>query len=120
MKFESIWTGEYPCLCFGRWEFYVDGRLLNIPEGEDMERKIENHMGTKGTYCRWYFDDDYLEDFEDYEDGLDFGDWYIENQKWINEIFNYNNIPTTVENCINFYKSIQKNDFRLGSCGGCI
>ncbi len=119
-KFSTEWTGDYPCLCCGRWIFYYNDKEMKIPHTEEFEDIMRENMNTRGVYRRWYFDDRYLEQFESYEDGLGFKEWYLKNKEWIEKLFKENNIPNTVENNIGFYKALQKSEWRHGSCVGCI
>ena len=77
------WSGSYPCLCYGVWTLIVNG--------EDVSNKIpsglrKSSMNTYGTYSRWYFNDNWIEHFEDYTDGLHLNEWIAENDDWLNEI----------------------------------
>lgn len=102
------WTGKYPNLCHGEWRLTVD----DVGYSELLANKGE--MNTVGEYQRWYFDKNWSEHFESYTDGLDFSDWRKENLHWLSKITD--NI--TVQEQI--FEAIQKEDFRYGSCGGCI
>lgn len=107
---DAKWSGEYPCLCFGEWKLTVNG--------EDVSDKIPEElrycsMNTYGVYQNWHFED-WLEVFDDYEDGLDCDDWVEENKEWLNSI----TISLEVQKEI--YYAINRQDFRSGSCGGCI
>ena len=73
------WSGYYPNLCFGVWEIKIDDKLLPIPED-----KINTDMNTFGSYQSWHFED-WIEVFEDYEDGLFFDEWLLENKEWIDD-----------------------------------
>ena len=80
---EAHWNGEWPCLCYGKWTLKVNG--------DDVPDKIpknlrKSEMNTYGTYQRWYFDKNYMEEFEDYEDGLDCEEWIEPNKEWLDTI----------------------------------
>ena len=107
---EANWSGTYPCLCCGQWTLKVNG--------EDVSYKIpkklrDSNMGTYGTYQSWHFED-WMEVFDDYEDGLDCEDWIKENKDWLNTI------TSDYEMQKEIYDAINAEDFRAGSCGGCI
>lgn len=105
------WSGNYPCLCIGTWTLTIDGKdyTNHIP------REIVNEpMYTFGTYSKWYFGDEWLEEFEDYEDGLPLVDWIAVNDEWLSTITDDYNLKSQI------YFAFNKNDFRYGSCGGCI
>lgn len=101
------WTGEYPCLCSGEWRLTIGG--VDWSNAIPIDKRY-SHMNTAGTYQEWWFDDDMCEQFGDYEDGLEFEEWIVENP-WVVEL------PAAPQDV--FY-AIQAQDFRPGECGGCI
>ena len=108
---EAYWSGAYPCLCSGQWTLKVNG--------EDMSDKIPEYlrtsdMNTDGTYQRWWFDEDYNVEYEDYQSGLDCEEWIESNKEWLDTI------TTDHETQREIYYEISAEDFRGGSCGGCI
>lgn len=107
----AYWSGLYPTLCFGEWTLEVNGKNVSylIPD----ELKC-GEMNTYGTYQRWYFGDDWIEEFEDYEDGLDCDEWIAENKYWLD------NIATDDKTQMEIFYAISEEDWRHGSCGGCI
>ena len=107
---EAKWSGSYPCLCYGKWTLKVNGKDVSsmIPK-----KLRESSMNTYGTYQTWHFED-WLEVFEDYEDGLDCDDWIMENKSWLDTI------TTELDTQREIYCAISAQDFRSGSCGGCI
>ena len=100
------WTGSYPCLCSGEWRLTIDG--VDWSNAIPIEKRY-SHMNTAGTYQSWHFEN-WIEVFEDYEDGLEFDEWVVENP-WVAEL------PAAPQDV--FY-AIQVQDFRPGECGGCI
>lgn len=107
---EAKWSGSYPCLCIGKWTLIVDG--------EDVSEKIPEElrntdMGTFGTYSSWHFED-WMEVFNDYVDGSVCEDWINENKYWLKTITSDESIYPGI------FDAINKEDFRSGSCGGCI
>lgn len=111
MKVEAIWTGKWPNLCCGEWKLYIDGEDIShmIPDG-----KYKNHMETFGHYRRFRFVEDWEVVWDDYEEGLDYQDWIDTNEYWLKNI----SIDRKVQEQI--FRAFQKNDWRHGSCGGCI
>jgi hypothetical protein len=112
-NWEAEWTGSYPCLCSGEWIIKYKGIDLKLPE--DIKK---SSMNTYGEYQSWHFDENYMEQFDSYTDGLNFEDWKTSNGEWLKELFNQYNISES--ELENLYKAIQSEDFRNGSCGGCI
>ena len=108
---KANWSGGYPSLCCGQWSLEVDGCDVTdkIPE----ELRVVN-MNTYGTYSEWHFDDNWMEVFEDYFDGLKCDDWIATNKEWLNKISQDLDIQKEI------FEAIQQEDFRPGSCGGCI
>lgn len=105
------WSGNYPCLCIGTWTLTIDGKDYT----DHIPREIVNEpMYTFGTYSKWYFDDEWQEEFEDYEDGLSSVDWIAANDEWLSTITDDYNLKSRI------YFAFNENDFRYGSCGGCI
>ena len=47
-------------------------------------------------------------------------DWIIANADWLAEVFVNHNIVVTEENMRWFYQAIDEQDWRCGSCGGCM
>lgn len=105
------WSGEYPNLCSGKWTLEVDGINVSDKIPEDLQH---SPMGTCNQYQSWHFDEDYLEVFESYEDGLECDDWISQNKHWLDTITD--NADTQQE----IFHAINNCDWRHGSCGGCI
>ena len=100
------WSGCWPVLCHGTWTIEVDGVDYTHCIPEEMR---DGPMGTFGTYQSWHFED-WMEVFESYEDGWFFEEWYA-NNPWADAI------PATP---IEIYSAFAEQDWRHGSCGGCI
>ena len=109
-KVKAKWSGSYPTLCFGKWTLEVDGKDVSYLIPED---KCKRPMDTFGMYQTWYFKN-WIEQFESYESGLEVDEWILENQDWLDNITTDYNIQKQI-----FY-AISEQDFRVGSCGGCI
>ena len=108
---EAHWNGEWPCLCYGKWTLKVNG--------DDVPDKIpknlrKSEMNTYGVYQSWHFDENYMEEFEDYEDGLDCEEWIEPNKEWLDTISTDYRIQQAI------YCAIGPEDFRKRSCNGCI
>ncbi len=107
--FIAHWTASGNTLCLGHWEITYQNRALILPE------KIREHdMGTRGIY---YFIDP---TDELYLEGLDEDDWILANIDWLSELFIDADIPLEEEYMRLFYQAVNKQDWRCGSCGGCI
>ena len=113
--FDIKWTGDYPTLCFGEWIIKYNGKELELPENI-----TKSHMNTFGEYESWHFDDNWSEVFESYVDGLNEFEWLTSNMSWVRPLFTKYSIPFNEKSLKEFYKKIQEQDFRTGSCGGCI
>ena len=109
-KIIAKWSGRYPTLCYGEWSISVNGEDVSgfIPE----ELKT-SPMGTEGVYRRWRFKN-WEETNEAYVDGFDCPEWINENKYWLDRITTDAKIQEKI-----FY-AIQQEDFRYGSCGGCV
>ena len=92
---------------------YLDMKTFN-----DYIKKCD--MGTYGEYSSWYFDENMSECDESYYDGLDEANWIVKNYDWIKDMFDEKNIHITRELLGELYDKISAEDFRSGSCGGCI
>lgn len=107
---EAKWSGKYPLLCRGQWSLKVDGK--------DVTDKIpvklrQGSMNTRRNYSSWHIENSEVI-FEDYIDGLEARDWINENSYWLNQIAK--DYDTQKE----IFEAIRQQDFRSGSCGGCI
>jgi hypothetical protein len=103
------WTGSWPCLCHGEWKLIIDGEDWSwiIPfQGEDAD--------THGTYSSWQFDENYLEEWDSYEAGLDCSEWLSANADWIAKL------DLNEDEARLLFEGFQESDWRHGSCGGCI
>lgn len=123
MEFKAEWTGGYPSLCVGEWklyhrhEEYLDNGTIDIWY-DDISNLIPEDikhepMYTLGVYSSWHFDSDYIKQFEDYTDGMNFKEWCKENESWIHLI-------CKSEYYKDLYEAFQQEDWRYESCGGCI
>lgn len=105
------WTGVYPCLCDGEWKITIGGEEVELPK--DVRH---GHMNTYGSYAEWYFggDSGWEEQWEYYEDGLTYEPWVKENSWWTRDL----HLTDTELHAL--YDAIAAEDWRTGSCGGCI
>ena len=111
MKVEAKWSGSYPWLCYGEWMLFIDGKDVSDKIPEDYRNEP---MYTNGVYSSWQFGNDREEEWWDYGDGIKCEDWIKENKEWLDNI--------TTDKCEqeDIYYAFQLNDWRYGSCGGCI
>ncbi len=107
--FCANWTSKGNTLCLGHWQIAYKGMPLILPQVQ-----MEKDMGTKGIY-NFIDPDDEL-----YLEGLGEDEWIIENIEWLTDVFLQANIPLEEENFRAFYQAVNKEDWRCGSCGGCI
>lgn len=105
------WSGGDWSLCCGLWTLRVGQTDCSWVMPEDVRGSC---MGTRGTYSRWVFGDDYLEEWETYEDGVGERDWIERNRPWLSLVSDDPAVLSAL------YASAQACDFRPGSCGGCI
>lgn len=105
------WTGTYPCLCHGEWEITIGGKEVELPK--DVRY---SHMSTYGTYAEWSFggDSGWEEQWDYYEDGLTYEPWVETNSWWLRDL----HLTDTETQAL--YNAIAEEDWRFGSCGGCI
>ena len=106
MIVRAEWTGQYPCLCSGEWKLFIGDQDYSHMIPEDKRR---SHMNTAGVYSDWHFEN-WTEVFEDYEDGLEFEEWLVENP-WVRDL------PAPD---LDIFVAFSCEDFRPGQCGGCI
>lgn len=113
---EVEWTGAWPCLCYGEWKIKYDDKELDIPE----DLKCDP-MYTYGCYADTHFINGY-EDVETdmYFDGLEEDEWIKVNKGWIKKMFKEAGIEYTKDLFSELYHKINEQDFRPGSCGGCL
>lgn len=108
-KVEAYWSGKYPSLCIGEWTLLIDGKDVSDKIPEEVRRL---HMNTYGIYQGWNFKD--MEQFYDYEDGLQAGEWIEENLEWLENITKDPGLQDAI------YEAFRIDDWRHRSCGGCI
>lgn len=97
-------------MCHGEWKLYKNGEDISYLIPED---KRTLPMSCLGQYEEWYFDDEWNVHWSNYVDGLSAENWIDVNLDWISKFsdwWDYEKI---------FY-AFQENDWRAGSCGGCI
>ncbi|PJG83313.1 hypothetical protein [Caviibacterium pharyngocola] len=107
--FNARWTSRGNTLCLGHWEIFYQDQHLILPEN-----KREKDMGTKGIY-NFIDPDDEL-----YLEGLDKEDWIVANIDWLSDVFIAADVPLEEAYFRHFYQAVNREDWRCGSCGGCI
>ena len=105
------WTGGWPSLCLGEWTIEIDGVSYSDKIPEDLR---ESDMGTAGWYDSWCFHNGYDVKWSSREEGLESEDWIDANRYWLKEL------PIDESEYPKVFELINKQDFRTGSCGGCI
>ena len=108
---EAKWSGKWPCLCHGKWTLIIDGVDVSDKIPEELR---DSPMGTYGFYDTWRFDEDWNTIWESYENGFECKFWIEENLEWLKTITIDKKVMEQV------YDAINAEDFRAGSCGGCI
>lgn len=109
-KYLTKWTGRYPVLCHGTWLLYKDGKNISNLIPEDLQ---DAPMGCAGWFQEWSFVNGWEEEWNTYHDGLSADEWIEENEYWLKEI-------GPEEDYKDIFYAFQENDWRGGSCGGCI
>lgn len=117
--YEAKWTGSYPNLCSGSWHLYENGkeinlRKINCPFVAGHNDYCDSHANTYGYYNSWHFDENWMEVTDWYYDGLETFDWVKENQDWLESI------SENEEDWYLIYDAFNAEDFRPGSCMGCV
>ena len=102
--FKASWSAKGNTLCLGHWEIsYLDLPVV-LPRAR-RDQDIYNYLDP---------------DDELYREGLNEDDWIVENIEWLSDMFIEHNIPLEEEIIRAFYQAVNKEDWRCGSCGGCI
>lgn len=110
MKVEAKWTGKYPNLCSGEWILKVNNKDVSYLIPEELRNEP---MNTYRTYKHWYFNN-WQAKWDSYEDGSFCDEWLEENEYWLEKI------STDPFVWVEIYEAINSQDWRYGSCGGCI
>lgn len=123
-NWRAYWSGSYPSLCSGYWELYKDDVKVDtkIPFNNNYEDYDENNdafhpwpddAGTFGEYYGWYVGEDCSIQWEAYEQGLTKDEWCKEHSEWLVTL-----APESEWGEV--FRAFQAEDWRTGSCGGCI
>ena len=107
--FNASWSSKGNTLCLGHWDITYLGLPVVLP----IERR-DKDMGTNNIYNFMDPED------ELYREGLMEDDWIVENIDLLSDVFIEHNIPLEEETMRAFYQAVNKEDWRCGSCGGCI
>ncbi len=114
-KFSAEFSGSYPTRCSGTWSLYCNGLPIAVPED-----KRNRSMETFGSYDSWSFGESWGEEWESYTDGDLYEEWIEDNIPWVSRMLESHNILANAETFRSVYDAFQSDDFRNGSCGGCI
>ncbi len=107
--FQTHWSQHGHNICLGHWDINYQGEPIQLPA-----EKQQQEMGTFGIYSYLYPDDpDFAEGFEEQE-------WILQNLEWLIPMFEEHQLPVDEQHLSWFYQSINHQDWRCGSCGGCI
>ena len=107
--FSARWSVSGSNLCTGHWEIFHHAQLLSL----DAHWR-ESDMGTYGIYSHIFPDD------EDFAEGMKEDEWILANVDWVSQVFAAHDIPIDEQHLRWFYQAINPQDWRCGSCGGCI
>ncbi len=107
--FAARWTARGNNLCLGHWEISYCGQPLQLAPG-----RRQNDMGTYGIYSYIYPDDDV------FAEGQAEDAWIINHADWLTTLLAQHGIPADEEHLRAFYRAVNVQDWRCGSCGGCI
>ena len=114
------WTGSYPNLCSGRWEIIINGKEV-VCSKDNYDSILGQAMATYGSYDNWGFTGDWDVQWDSETDGAHFGQWKdLESTKKLLVLIEENGIPLDSFDLSDLYDALQENDWRSGSCGGCI
>ena len=105
------WTGKYPNLCAGRWFLFVDGKDVSDQIPDEL---LRSEMNTFGLYASVDLTTNWDEITDWYQDGLGWKEWVAANRYWLKNITMDRKLQHEI------YSAIQEQDWRHGSCGGCI
>ena len=104
------WSGKYPTLCFGEWIIIINGIKLSGVTHEP--------MNTYGKYATWHFGEDWIDEWEYYEDGNHWHETLPNNLEMALRLAGFN--PKDENLIESLYEKVQEKDWRHNSCGGCI
>jgi len=107
--FKATWSEQGHTICLGHWEISYQGRPLRIPGA-----RLDQDMGTYGIYSFLFPDD------PEFAEGLEEEEWILENVDWLTDLFISEDIPVDEQHFRWFYQAVNAQDWRCGSCGGCI
>ncbi|WP_288677280.1 hypothetical protein [uncultured Aggregatibacter sp.] len=107
--FKAEWTAKGHTLCLGHWNIRYNDIPLDLPT----ERR-DKDMGTRNIY-------NFIDPKDElYLEGLDESDWILANIDWLSDLFIQYDIPLEEKYMRAFYQAVNSEDWRCGSCGGCI
>jgi len=107
--FHASWSEKGNMLCNGHWQISFQGLPFVLPSTRERET-----MGTWGIYSFIYDDD------PDFAEGEKEEAWVVNNAEWLVPLFIEQDIPADPQHLSWFYQAVNKDDWRCGSCGGCL
>ncbi len=107
--FTARWTLTGNNICLGEWDIRYQNRPVRLPPG-----RRDKDLGTYGIFS-YIFPDD-----EEFAEGLREDDWILENIGWLTDLLADHDIPIDEAHMRWFYQAVNPQDWRCGSCGGCI
>lgn len=116
-KWATEWSGRYPNLCSGKWSLYRDDVLLDV----DIPFNGESQFDSKPAYTSgcwhsvgiYHEGDEWVEFDDEYRNGRERCEWCDEHRSWLQGI-------APEQEWGDIYLAFAANDWRYGSCGGCI
>ncbi|AWH88252.1 hypothetical protein [Limnobaculum parvum] len=107
--FIARWGRSGNLLCHGEWHITYFDRPFILPEN-----RRDKDMGTYGIY--------YIIDPENdmFAEGRDEDDWILENIDWLADCLVDNGLPIDETHIRFFYQAVNPQDWRCGSCAGCM
>jgi len=107
--FKAQWSKKGHSLCLGHWIISYCDLPIALPD-----KQLNNDMGTWGVYDPIYDND------PEFCEGKLEDDWVITNADWLIDVFIAHDIEVSEQNMRWFYQAVNEDDWRCGSCGGCM
>lgn len=107
--FKAKWSTQGHSLCLGHWQISYLDLPLTLPR-----KQAEADMGTYGNFSYVFPDED------EFIEGEPFEVWLDLNIDWLIDVFEQHNIPIEPQYFEWFYQTVNVQDWRCSSCGGCM